>query len=91
MCFLSHLAASLICTKKKRLRKDNKFTVQRKLIFSAVFTDYESFILVYQKRRQLFQWSFSRYCAFKRFHSEINHLPTNLRKVILLNCVLGYT
>ena len=51
----------------KICHKKNKFvtSVYRKLTFSGVFTNYESFILIYQKRgllHTLLYWSFSIMC-----------------------------
>ena len=65
----------------KICRKNVKFvtSVYRKPTFSGVFTDYESFIPMYQKREllhTLLHRSFRICCDFKTFHFEINHLKT---------------
>ena len=69
----------------KICRKNRKFvtSVYRKPIFSGVFTNYESFIPMYQKRgllHTLLHRSFSICCDFKTFHFEIDHLKTILIK-----------
>ena len=69
----------------KMCRKNGKFviSVYRKPTFSGVFTNYESFIPVYQKRgllHTLLHRSFSICCDFKTFHFEIDHLKTILIK-----------
>ena len=69
----------------KICRKNGKFvtSVYRKPTFSGVFTNYESFIPVYQKREllhTLLHRSFSICCDFKSFHFEIDHLKTILIK-----------
>ena len=69
----------------KICRKNGKFvtSVYRKLTFSEVFTNYESFISTYQKRgllHTLLHRSFSICCDFKTFHFEIDHLKTILIK-----------
>ena len=62
-------------------RINDKFvtSVYRKPTFIGVFTNYESFIPTYQKRRLLhisLHMSFSICCDFKIFHFEIDHLKT---------------
>ena len=69
----------------KMCRKNGKFviSVYRKPTFSGVFTNYESFIPMYQKRgllHTLLHRSFSICCDFKTFHFEIDHLKTILIK-----------
>ena len=69
----------------KICRKNSKFVtnVYRKPTFSAVFTNYENFILTYQQRgllHTLLHRSFSMRCDFKTFHFEIDHLKTILIK-----------
>ena len=59
----------------KICRKNYKFVtiVYRKLTFSGVFTNYESFIPTYQKRgllHTLLHRSFSICCDFKTFYFE---------------------
>ena len=65
--------------------ENSKFvtSVYRKLTFSGVFTNYESFIPKYQKRGLLNTFlhrSFSICCDFKTFHFEIDHLKAILIK-----------
>ena len=65
--------------------KNSKFvtSVYRKPTFSGVFTNYESFIPMYQKRgllHTLLHRSFSICCDFETFHFEIDHLKTILIK-----------
>ena len=65
--------------------KNGKFvtSVYRKPTFSGVFTNYESFIPMYQKRglvHTLLHRSFSICCDLKTFHFEIDHLKTILIK-----------
>ena len=66
--------------------KNIKFAigVYRKPTFSGVFTNYESFMLTYQKKRgllhTLLQRSFSICCDFKTFNFKIDHLKTILMK-----------
>ena len=69
----------------KICHKNGKFvtSVYRKLTFSGIFTNYESFIPTYQKRgllHTLLHRSFSICCDFKTFHFEIDHLKTILIK-----------
>ena len=69
----------------KICRKNEKFvtSVYRKPTYNGVFTNYESFILMYQKRGLLYTLlhrSFSICCDFKTFHFEIYHLKTILIK-----------
>ena len=66
-----------ICSKKGKFVT----SVYKKPTFSGVFTNYESFILTYQKRgllHTLLHRSFSICCDFKIFHFEIGHLKTIL-------------
>ena len=63
--------------------KNGKFvtSVYRKLTFSGVFTNGESFILTYEKRgllHTLLHRSFIICCDFKTFHFEMDHLRTIL-------------
>ena len=65
-------------------RKNSKFvtSVYRKPTFRGVFTNYESFLPTYQKRRllsKLLHKSF-RCSDFKTFHFEIGNLKTILIK-----------
>ena len=76
---------SLSFLEVKICRKSGKFviSVYRKPTFSAVFTNYESFISTYQQRgllHTLLHRSFSMRCDFKTFHFEIYHLKTILIK-----------
>ena len=76
---------SLSFSDVKICRKNSKFftNVYRKPTFSAVFTNYESFISTYQQRgllHTLLHRSFSMRCDFKTFHFEIDHLKTILIK-----------
>ena len=69
----------------KICRKNNKFVtiVYRKLTFSGVFTNYESFIPTYQKRgllHTLLPRSFSICCDFKTFHFENVQLRLSSKK-----------
>ena len=75
---LSFLDVKICC-------KNGKFvtSVYRKPTFSGVFTNYESFIPVYQKRgllHTLLHRSFSICRDFKTFYFEIDHLKTILIK-----------
>ena len=77
---LSFLNVKICC-------KNGKFvtSVYRKPTFSGVFTNYESFIPMYQKRgllHTLLHRSFSKCCDFNTFHFEIDHLKTILIKTI---------
>ena len=65
----------------KICRTNGRFvtSVYKKLTFSGVYTNYESFIPTYQKRgllHALLHRSFSICCDFKTFHFEIDHLKT---------------
>ena len=69
----------------KICRKNDTFntSVYRKPTFSVVFTNYESFIPTYQKRRllhTLLHRNFNICCDFKTFHFEIDHLKSILIK-----------
>ena len=69
----------------KMCRKNGKFvtSVYRKPTFSGVFTNYESFIPTYQKRRllhTLLHRSFIICCDFKTSHFEVDHLKAILIK-----------
>ena len=69
----------------KICRKNSKFdsSVYRNPTFNGFFTNYESFIPTYQKREffyTLLHRSFSTCGDFKKFHLEIDHLKTILRK-----------
>ena len=69
----------------KICRKNGKFVTSfyRKLTFSEVFTNYESFISTYQKKGHLptlLHRSFSICCDLKTFHFEIDHMKTILIK-----------
>ena len=69
----------------KICRKNNKFVtiVYRKLTFSGVFTNYESFIPTHQKRGLLHTLpprSFSICCDFKAFHFENVQLRLSSKK-----------
>ena len=75
---LSFLDVKICCNSGKFVT-----SVYRKPTFSGVFTNYESFILTYQKREilhKLLHRSFSICCDFKTFHFEIDHLKTILIK-----------
>ena len=69
----------------KICRKNSKFdsSVYQNPTFSGFFTNYESFIPTYLKRgffRILLHRTFSICGDFKKFHLEIDHLKTILRK-----------
>ena len=75
---LSFLDVEICC-------KNGKFviSVYRKRTFNGVFTNYKSFIIMYQKRglsHTLHRRSFSICCDFRTFYFEIDHLKIILMK-----------